>query len=69
MASARITAQRRERIERLTDRQRNAFVITPYWQDATGPGYDPDMAREDAIAERDAWDEDMPCDAYDPEPF
>ena len=67
MTGTRITARRRERIERLTDRQRSAFVITPYWQDATGPGYDPDMAREEAIAERDAWDETIPCDPYDGE--
>jgi hypothetical protein len=67
MTTKRVTAQRRERVERLTDRERSAFLRTPYWEDETGPGYDPDLARDDAIAERDAWDERIPVSEYDGE--
>jgi hypothetical protein len=65
MTGKRVTARRRERVERLTDRERSAFLRTRYWQDETGPGYDPDLSRDDAIAERDAWDEEVPVSEYD----
>ena len=51
MTGKRITARRREHVAHLTDRQRSAFLPVPYWMDETGPGYDPDRARDDALDE------------------